>query len=202
MRVAKAIAVGSRDQDRAVVVDLEAALVLGLADGAGGRGGGREAAEAVVAKVEASAARLARANAAECAALLEELDRELAQEPHGGEATSVFVVVRGREVVGASVGDSGAWILAANGVIDLTDRQVRKPCVGVGAAMATAFAALLPAGARLLMASDGLLKYVDRSRVAALGMAMPIDLAVQALVDAARLPSGVLRDDVAVLLVE
>lgn len=33
-------------------------------------------------------------------------------------------------------------------------------------------------------------------------MAMPIDLAVQALVDAARLPSGVLRDDVAVLLVE
>lgn len=196
------VAPAQRDEDRAEWFDLRGGLAIVLADGAGGRSGGREAAEAVVRGVRARARELADADATECAAVLEAVDRELAAQAHGGEATAVLVLVRGREVVGASVGDSGAWLVGPGGVRELTGRQVRKPFVGVGSATATPFASTVKQDERLLVASDGLLKYVDRDRIVAASHSGPLAQAARSLVDQARLPSGGLQDDVAVVLWE
>jgi serine/threonine protein phosphatase PrpC len=152
--------------------------------------------------VRARARELEGADAAECAELLEAVDRELVTQRHGGEATAVVVVVRGSEVVGASVGDSGAWLVGPSGARELTGRQVRKPFVGVGSATATGFHAVLRADERLLVASDGLLKHVDRERIVAAGLSGPLAGAARCLVELARLPSGGLQDDVAVVLWE
>lgn len=196
------VAPGARDEDRAEWLELRDGLAIVLADGAGGRSGGREAAEAVLRGVRARARELEGADAATCAELLEAVDRELVTQRHGGEATAVLVVVRGRELVGASVGDSGAWIVGPAGVRELTGRQVRKPFVGVGSATASGFAAVLRPDERLLVASDGLLKYVDRERIVAASLSGAIAQAARCLVDQARLPSGGLQDDVSVVLWE
>lgn len=201
LRVAKAIAAGSRDEDRLGVFDLGGRWVLVLADGAGGRGGGREAAEAVVAGISSRAADLARsADPATCVAVLEALDQELSTAAHGGETTAVLAVVRDEQVLGASVGDSGAWVLARQAVVDLTRGQVRKPLLGCGQAVVVPFGPFALQGeARLLIASDGLLKYAPRERIqqAAAG---PLSQAARSAVDCVRLPSGTLQDDTSVIL--
>ncbi len=161
IRAAKAVEAGSRDEDRVGVFDVAGALVLVLADGAGGRGGGREAAEAVVAGVQSRSWELGtRGDASACAAALRDVDQDLCATGRGGETTAVLAVVRAGQLFGASVGDSGAWLLAGEEVLDLTRDQVRKPMLGLGRASPVAFGprALAP-GARLLLASDGLLKY-------------------------------------------
>jgi serine/threonine protein phosphatase PrpC len=203
-RAVKAVEAGSRDEDRVGVFDIAGTLVLVLADGAGGRGGGREAAEAVVAGVQARSWELAtRADADACAAALRALDHELAASRHQGETTAVLAVVRGGEVSGASVGDSGAWLLTRGGVIDLTRDQVRKPMVGVGRASPVPFGPRpLGDGARLLLASDGLLKYTSREQIVETALGQPLTQAPRRLLDCVRLPSGALHDDTAVILCE
>ena len=44
-------------------------------------------------------------------------------------------------ILGASVGDSGAWLVAPDGVLDLTAHQRRKPFPGTGMAVPVPFAA-------------------------------------------------------------
>jgi len=196
------VAPAQRDEDRAEWFELRGGFAIVLADGAGGRSGGREAADAVLRGVRARARELEGAGATGCAEVLEAVDRELVTQRHGGEATAVVVVVRGREVVGASVGDSGAWLVGPAGVRELTGRQVRKPFVGVGSATATGFVAFAQPDERLLVASDGLLKSVDRERIVAASLSGPLAQAARCLVDQARLPSGGLQDDVAVVVWE
>ena len=55
----------------------------------------------------------------------------------------------------------------------------------------------------LLVATDGLWKYIDRARIAeAVLLVRPLDAACTALVTGVRLRSGALQDDVAVVLAE
>ncbi len=202
LRAAKAIEAGSRDEDRVGVFDVAGALVLVLADGAGGRGGGRDAAEAVVSGVQARSWELgARGDASGCVAALSALDQDLRAAGHGGETTAVLAVVRAGQVLGASVGDSGAWLLDGDGIFDLTRDQVRKPMLGLGRASPVAFGPKpLAPGARLLLASDGLLKYSPRERIAAVALGQPLSQAAWSLIECVRLPSGGLHDDTAVIL--
>lgn len=202
MRAARVVAPADRDEDRALAFDAGGAWVVVVADGAGGRPGGREAADAVIDAVVTRAVRLAlRGDGATCAGLLAEVDRSLAGR---GEATAVVAIVRAVAgiwtVQGASLGDSGAWLVHADRVDDLTRAQVRKPLVGSGRASPVAFGPTPVDDARLLVATDGLLKYAPRERLAAAARAGPIEAAARALVDGARLPSGGLQDDVAVVL--
>lgn len=202
LRALKAVEAGSRDEDRVGVFDVAGALVLVLADGAGGRGGGRQAAVAVVAGVQSRSWELGtRGDARACAAALRAVDQDLCAAGHGGETTAVLAVVRAGQVFGASVGDSGAWLLAGEEVLDLTRDQVRKPMVGLGRASPVAFGpTALAAGARLLLASDGLLKYSTRERIAQVALGQPLQQAAWSLIECVRLPSGGLHDDTAVIL--
>jgi len=101
--------------------------------------------------------------------------------------------------MGASVGDSGAWLLTPPDFVDLTEDQNRKPLLGSGLAKPVAFGPYSISG-RLLVASDGLFKYVACERIRELATTLPLASTAGALVDAARLPSGALQDDVAVIV--
>lgn len=166
--------------------------MLVVADGAGGTGGGAGAAEAVLAAVGASPAVWTPQGWAE---LLARVDAE----QRTGETTAVVCSVVGDVIVGASVGDSGAWRIDRGVVDDLTHAQRRKPLLGSGRAVMVPFTARL-GDATLLLASDGLLKYTSAERI--VSCVAGIDLASIAgdLLDLVRLRSGALPDDVAILL--
>ena len=59
-----------------------------------------------------------------------------------------------------------------------------------------------PLNDRLLLATDGLHKYVPWPRIKALALLEPLEHALDGLVAAARLPSGALQDDVGIALVQ
>jgi len=102
-------------------------------------------------------------------------------------------------IVGVSVGDCGAWLIAQNGIDELTANQVRRPLLGSGEAIPVAFESAL-ADATLLLATDGLLKYARRDRIAAVALGPDLQMAAYALADLPRLRSGALPDDVGVIL--
>ncbi len=185
----------SADQDRVRHVSSNGIDIIILADGAGGLSGGAEAAELVVRHDFGSCL-----SAPACAAQLTALDAEISTNRAAGETTAVVAMVHGGIVCGASVGDSGAWLLGDGGIIDLTQHQRRKPLLGSGSAVPEAFGPIALAG-RLLLASDGLLKYVAPDRIYRLGRGEHLERAAESLVAAARLPGGGLQDDLSLALV-
>lgn len=190
------ILAASADQDRLVHRVTGGAHILILADGAGGVSGGREAADFAV-----THASLDRFTPEACAAELRRLDHALAETPGCGETTLVLVVIAGGSIFGASVGDSGVWACHPEASFDLTVGQQTKPLLGSDAAWPVPFGPHF-FNDRILIASDGLLKYVSRERIRSLALLEPISRAVDELTAAARLPSGGLQDDLAVALVD
>lgn len=195
-----AVEAGSLDHDRAAVMSVEGNLVLVVADGVGGLGGGLEAAEGALRLVRDKATQLA-AGSLEPATLLETIDRVLSDDRNAGEASVVLAVVRDGEITGASVGDSGAWLVSKAGVRDLSGGQARKPMIGSGEARPVAFGPAALAG-RLLLASDGLLKYTSEKTIQTAALAQELETSAWSLIETVRLPSGDLHDDVSVILCE
>ena len=182
-----------RGQDRAVVTERSGAVVIALADGAGGTGGGAAAAQAVVDGVAAR-----QDGDAGWDAWLVDLDADRARLEHG-QTTVVVIVATVQGLIGASVGDSGAWMINGTVIEDLTEHQVRKPLVGDGCRPAAISARPL-GGGTLLVASDGLLRYAKPTDIARVATGPDLAAAARALVELVRLPSGGLQDDVAVVL--
>lgn len=169
---------------------------MAVADGAAGTGSGAAAADRLIAALSKLAAEAA--NVDWWRALLE-LDEELAGS--GGETTAVVAFVNSDRVYGASVGDSEAWIISPEGELtDLTVHQRRKPLLGSGEALPVEFEAERRGG-RLLLATDGLVKYAAAERICTLTKNGSVVEAVDALANCARLPSGGFQDDVAVVIV-
>jgi PPM family protein phosphatase len=184
-----------RGQDRAAVIARSGgALVVALADGAGGTVAGERAAAAIVDGVGARSDGTAGWDE-----WLFDLDAAPARLG-GGQSTAVILAVTAQGVLGASVGDSGAWVIRGAGIDDLTEGQARKPLVGAGC---RPFAISAPplAGGTLLVASDGLLRYAKPAEIALYAAGHDLAAAAKALIDLVRLPTGGLQDDVSVVLV-
>ncbi|MBI4032179.1 SpoIIE family protein phosphatase [Candidatus Berkelbacteria bacterium] len=175
-------------------------MVIVVADGAGGVGGGAQTAQAVCDLV---VTHVRRPNSAgqRWTDQLREIDLAIAASRAGGLSTAVVLEIREGTVTGASVGDSGAWIVSAAEVVDLTKDQVRKPLLGSGAAIPVSFGPVHLNG-RLLVGTDGLFKYAARSDIVANAMEGTLEGAASALIDGVRLRNGSLQDDVAVVLCE
>ena len=174
-------------QDRAAVFEHGERLVVALADGAGGTGDGARAAQAIVD---------AAGNATQdWSAFLDTLDGKLEAV---GQSTAVVLSIDAGTVVGASCGDSGAWLIRGEDIVDLTESQVRKPLVGAGC-RPVGFTCELAAGT-LLVASDGLFRYAMRDDIARISRSPDLETAAHALTDLVRLANGGLQDDVAVVL--
>jgi hypothetical protein len=127
------------------------------------------------------------------------IDGDLVRTGHGGQAAVVVIEMDQREIRGASVGDCGCWAIDPVGLVDLTAAQNRKPLLGTGAAIPTGVGPT-PAPARLLVATDGLLKYCPRSEIHRIAAVGDVQEAVDALILKVRLRSGGFQDDVAVAL--
>jgi len=195
--VAIRVVAGDRNEDRAVHSSVGDRAFLLLADGAGGLAGGAAAAEFALG---AFSSRYSAGS--DLVAVVAELDHAMAKDARFGETTFVVAAVHAGTVRGASVGDSGAWLVRRGGsVLDLTADQRRKPLLGSGAAVPISFGPY-PAEGRLLLASDGLFKYAARERIAFAAQVANIEEAADALVALPRLPSGALQDDVAVVLAD
>ncbi|MBL8623485.1 MAG: hypothetical protein JNK64_19415 [Myxococcales bacterium] len=179
------------DEDRAAAVARGDGVVLALADGAGGTGGGARAADAVIAGLIAAPTPSSWTDA------LAALDAALPRLGPG-QATAVVVEVTAAGLRGASVGDSGAW-LVGDDLVDLTADQRRKPLLGAGATP-VAFTAGPLADRTLVLASDGLWKYARPADVADAARHPDLAAAAAALLALVRLPSGGLPDDVALVL--
>jgi PPM family protein phosphatase len=198
--VASKVESGGPGQDRLAVERLAERVFIVVADGAGGTGGGGRAAQSVCdAAVEAFRDRSARRGCWD--ACLRKIDTVLARAGYGGMSTAVVAEIDDGRVFGASVGDSCAWLVSRDGVLDLTERQARKPLLGSGEAEPRAFGPMLFRG-RLLVGTDGLFKYAPRTRLTSVVEQGTAEATVVALVDAVRLKDGRLQDDVGVVLCE
>jgi serine/threonine protein phosphatase PrpC len=184
--------------DRALAVPTAQGYLLALADAAGNSGSGAVAAERLVGLV----AKLTEHSAAtDWFEALCALDDELSRGGSGGQTTAIVACVSGNRITGASVGDSSAWLISPAGeMTDLTARQRRRPLLGSGEALPVMFDADLN-GARVLVASDGLVKYATVEQICALATQGSVAEATNALANCVRLPSGALQDDVAVVIV-
>ena len=141
-------------------------------------------------------------NDGNCAELLQRMDAAIFNDHLAGETTCVLVVVTPDEVFGASAGDSGAWLIPASGsLVDLTRGQQRKPFIGTGCMKPVCFRHQATIG-RLLVATDGLLKYASPEQIIDICRQHPTDVATRRLVELVRYPSGGLPDDVTLILGE
>ena len=181
-----------KGEDRARVFTAEGGIVIALADGAGGTGNGARAAQAIV-----DAAGASRLTTSWCA-LLDDLDQDGTRLGHG-QSTAVLLSISASGISGASVGDSGAWVIVGADVVDLTAGQHRKPLVGDGCLPFRVTAPPLDGGT-LLVASDGLLRYAKQPDIVRIANGPDLRAAARELVDHVRLPSGSLQDDVAIVL--
>lgn len=167
-------------------------LALALADGAGGTGRGASAAERVVGALDLAFDR-------DAGDKLAALDGELARD--GAETTSIILAVeagRALGVVGASVGDSRALARCGGQWVDLTAGVPRKPLLGSGAARPVRVEARDVDA--LLLGTDGLFGYADERALCEIAGGSSRHAAWE-LADRARLPSGALQDDLALVLV-
>ncbi len=178
-------------QDRALVLPCEHGVVIAVADGAGGTSGGERAAKAVVDAVVATGS-----HAYDWAMLLAELDH--AQIGYG-QTTAVVLWVTRDKIVGASAGDSGAWVIRGSEIEELTVAQHRKPLIGDGA-IVTAIEAAPIGNGTLLVASDGLLRFARPADITRIASGPDLAVAARQLVELVRLPSGEVPDDVSIVL--
>lgn len=182
-----------RGQDRACVIDVPGGLVIALADGAGNSKTGGDVADAVIAAAGAVGPVF------DPGELIVEVDETCLGR---GEATAVIVRVSAAGIVGASVGDSGACMVADGELVDLTEHQERKPLLGSSCSPTPFGCGPVAPGATLLVASDGLLRYASNRRIAEAASLASLDDALAALVALVRLGDrGVLQDDLAIILV-
>lgn len=192
------VAGNPQNQDRGLVIEDGLRLVLCVADGAGGLSGGAEAATLAVDLVHQNTSLIT--NADSCAEVLRKIDETIAKDPIAGETTCALAIVTSEELFGASVGDSGVWLIPESGNShNLTQSQQRKPFIGSGCAWPIPFQHPKAKG-NLLLATDGLLKFTSVERIVAACREHPADVASQRLIELVRYPSGALPDDVTIIL--
>jgi PPM family protein phosphatase len=181
--------------------------ICALADGQGGQAGGGEAARlACRVVIETGSSQPVRSLASVSTWLnaLRRADERVRTDRDAGYTTLIGFAVVGGYVVGASNGDSAAWLGGADGrVLDLTAGQAKNPPVGSGFAVPKPFAAKLPSSWIVLAMSDGVWKSVGRDRVQELLRNSRGQALLDHLLAAARIPgSGGLGDDFTAVMLE
>lgn len=195
--VSHIVANGENAQDRVRVLRFDDRVVLAIADGAGGRSGGAEAADLAIEIISRFASNLHSEDA--CSTALLRAHSMILKDDKAGETTAVVAVAKGQQVFGASIGDSGAWMISEDTIDELSAQQNRRPFLGSGTAIPVGFSRPFLNGT-LLVATDGLLKYASRDVISWTVRKTTFEFACKELVRLVRYPSGALPDDVAVAL--
>lgn len=185
----------------------DADCLLGvLADGQGGRTGGKRAAELACRSTLEAAGRYSVAdltNPRSWPSVLRLADEAVAADPDAGFTTLAALCLAGDRLVGSSSGDSGLLLVEAGRAVELTGSQVKNPPVGSGGAVFVPFAATLQAPWRVLLLSDGVWKYAGWQNVTAIAGSHKGNAVIDALAAKARVPgSGRFPDDFTVVVFE
>ena len=177
-----------------------------MADGQGGRSGGRVAAEL------ASTTALELINRQPVTALsqistwtqmLHDVDRAVANDVKAGFTTFVGIGIVEGNIMGVSSGDSAAWLANKRSVIQLTVDQHKNPPVGSGMAIAIPFKSEFNEASKLIVMTDGVWKYVGLEKIVDVIQQESGDDLLEKLQAAARLRgSGRFQDDFTVVLME
>jgi len=207
LTIAHRVESGDRGEDRIAIDHHGNDWIIVVADGAGGTGSGAQAAQAACDGVIMEfRTHLDDLDNILWGACLNALDKKMQRTCDGGQTTVVVVAINNGRVSGASVGDSVAWLVSDFDIIDLTQYQRRQPLLGSGEASPIGFRPMFMNGripySRLLVGTDGLFKYAPPDRIEALVKSDDLEMAISSLIDAVRLKSGALSDDVAVVLCE
>ncbi|MBN9121596.1 MAG: SpoIIE family protein phosphatase [Planctomycetes bacterium] len=185
----------------------EEGWLVALADGQGGRAGGRRAAQ-LACEVAIQRALLLRpeqrADGATWAEVLSLADAAVATDREAGLATLVGLCAGAGHVAGASCGDSAAVAVCGDSAPRvLTSRQFKNPPVGSGEATFVPFEMELTPPWRLLAISDGVWKYASWDRVWDCAARLSGEELIEELQQAARLKtSGEFPDDFTAVLLE
>jgi serine/threonine protein phosphatase PrpC len=184
-----------------------AAWLAALADGQGGRSGGRRAAQLACETTIREALALPagrRCDAKAWADVLGRADAAVAAEREAGFTTLVALCAEENRVAGASCGDSAALAVGGGGLMRvLTARQFKNPPVGSGEADFVPFELELASPWRVLLMSDGVWKYATWERVCDRAARLAGEELIAELQDAARLKTtGEFQDDFTVVLLE
>jgi serine/threonine protein phosphatase PrpC len=188
-----------KSEDVSALLTTSNETVLIVADGVGGQAFGREAAEFAVAQTVEAATQGDCTNPRYWYRVVKALDASLMADAALGQTTLVVVVLTEKQIVGVSVGDSAAWLVRPDGHFDLTGAQNHKPYLGSGAEPVP-FALPLPETGTLVVATDGLFKYVPDEQILNSACHPDLDEAITQLARAARLLNGSFPDDIAILL--
>lgn len=181
------------NQDKAEVFQIHQELIFVLADGAGGIGGGAEAAQAVIDNLKESVW-------VDYVSIFRKIDNAIAVNPNAGETTAICIKLKDNLLSGVSVGDTEAWLVKKNEVIFLTENQFHKPLLGTGMAIPVKFEHIVFSGT-LLLASDGLTKYTSvENIISIIRQSTDLSECAKDLIELVRYPSGTLPDDTTVIL--
>lgn len=177
-----------------------------VADGQGGRSGGRRAADLACQTALDKVAMLPLSRLKDrrsWVGLLRELDEAVSHDESAGLTTFVGLCLVGDSVVGASCGDSAALFVTGKGIVELTKNQHKNPPIGSGAARPESFEMSCDVTGRLLVMTDGVWKYVGWPVLIEMVQRERGDALIAELQQAARLPgSGRFQDDFTVVLLE
>ena len=190
----------------------ETVLICALADGQGGRPGGLIAAQTAcgVALEKACAYSTRQLTKPKTwAKILRAADATAQALPDAGATTLVALCIMGNSVYGASSGDSAAVLLNVyDQYHELSKEQTKNPPVGSGQAKFVPFSQTLLDPWLVMLASDGLWRYVRWEGVKTILRTHQLgggesDALVEQLVDAARSAGkGILRDDTTMIVIE
>lgn len=183
--------------DALYIKEIGSSIWFCIADGAGGTGQGAQASAYIIEAFE----ELTRIDGFDVPedfeSFLRKVDIELWDERQGGEATAIIGKVMDGVIVGASVGDSEAWIFNLEYDYELTSMQYLKPLIGSGKSVPIGFGPVY-LEKYVLLGSDGLFKYVNRNDIKHL---LSNDCEAIQIADLAKKETGNLQDDVSVILI-
>jgi hypothetical protein len=181
-------------------------LLCALADGQGGRAGGRRAAElACRSAIDAARGRTVAdlRKPVVWSDLLGAADRAVEADPEAGFTTLVGFCVSGIELAGASSGDSALLLIRGSLAVELTEDQIKNPPVGSGAATFVPLGAALRTPWRVLAMSDGVWKYAGWENITEAAKRRSGNDLIEVLAAEVRLPgSGRFPDDFTVVVIE
>jgi len=181
-------------------------ILCAIADGQGGQAGG------------GAASRIAAVKCVELCALtpvdrlffpknwppiIASADDAVQEDREAGYSTLVGVSVKQNAVCGSSSGDSEAFLVTRHEAILLTEHQRRNPPIGSGGAYPVSFKSELKSPWKLLLATDGVYRYVGWEAITEIlrynGGRTAIEMLLKAQRDS---HGGLLGDDFTAVLIE
>lgn len=187
----------TKGDDAFFVVEIGASIWFCIADGAGGTGAGNAASQFVIDSFKKLSQAEDFNDPEDFESFLRELDVALVRELNGGETTAIVGRVFDDQVIGASVGDSEAWLFNLEYDYELTSMQIIKPLLGSGASIPIGFGPM-NVEQFMLLGSDGLFKYARHHDIQSL---LTADVSAMEIAGLAKYETGGLQDDISVIFI-